>query len=112
MHGHAHPRPRTPNTLEALAVLGEIGLLKPDEAALLREAYLFLRTLIDALRIVRGNAKDLVLPPSDSDAFVFLARRMGYTAERWEEGAVRLASEITRQMERTKAIFDSQFRTG
>jgi glutamate-ammonia-ligase adenylyltransferase len=112
MHGHAYPRLRTPSTLEALAALGEIGLLGQEESKLLREAYLFLRTLIDALRIVRGNAKDLVLPPSDSEAFVFLARRMGYTAERWEEGAAQLAAEIARQMGQTKAIFDSQFRTG
>lgn len=109
MHGHAHLRLRTPNTLEALAALGKTGLLTSDEATLLQEAYLFLRKLIDALRIVRGNAKDLVLPPSDSEAFIFLARRLGYTAERWEEGAAHLATEITRHMERTHRLFEIKF---
>jgi glutamate-ammonia-ligase adenylyltransferase len=32
--------------------------------------------LIDALRVVRGHAKDLTLPPFDSDEFVLLSRRM------------------------------------
>ena len=31
--------------------------------------------------MVRGNAKDLVLPPADSDEFIFLARRVGYTTD-------------------------------
>ncbi|MEW6542011.1 MAG: hypothetical protein AB1411_00175 [Nitrospirota bacterium] len=112
MHGHADPRLRTPNTLEALAALGDGGALAREEAAQLRDTYLFLRGLIDALRIVRGDAKDLVLPPAGSDAFVFLARRMGYTTERWEEGSARLAADIARHMERTAALFASKFGDG
>ena len=27
--------------------------------------------------MVRGNTKDLVLPPPDSEEFIFLARRVG-----------------------------------
>ena len=38
--------------------------------------------MIDGLRMVRGNAKDLVLPPPGSDEFIFLARRVGYTVPR------------------------------
>ena len=34
--------------------------------------------LIDGLRMVRGNAKDLTVPPYDSEAFAFLARRLRY----------------------------------
>ena len=29
--------------------------------------------------MVRGNTKDLVLPPPDSDESILLARRVGYT---------------------------------
>ncbi|MEK6526992.1 MAG: hypothetical protein AABZ22_08970, partial [Nitrospirota bacterium] len=67
------------------------------------------RGLIDALRIVRGNARDLVLPPDDSDAFIFLSRRLGYTAERWEEGAARLAADITRHMAWAQQFFANRF---
>ena len=38
----------------------------------------FLRWLIDSLRVVRGHAKDLTIPSPDSDAFAYLARRLGY----------------------------------
>ncbi|WP_447973004.1 [protein-PII] uridylyltransferase family protein [Nitrospira sp. Kam-Ns4a] len=109
MHGHRLPAVRTPNTLDALRALTETGVLAPDETAALGEAYLFLRGLIDALRIVRGNAKDLVLPAPESDAFIFLARRLGYAASRWEEGAARLAADIARHMERTQALFAARF---
>ena len=111
LHGHRHPGPRTPNTLEALRALDQTGVLAPDKVTALRDAYLFLRTLIDGLRIVRGNAKDLVLPPSDSDEFVFLARRLGYTTEQWQEGAKTLGADISRHMERTRQFFSREFGT-
>jgi glutamate-ammonia-ligase adenylyltransferase len=109
MHGRTVPALRTPNTLAALSALGKKRLLASEEAAWLREAYLFLRNLIDALRIVRGNAKDLVLPPRESEAFIFLARRLGYAAERWEEGAMRLAGDIDRNMTQTRRLFERRF---
>ncbi|HEV8539971.1 MAG TPA: hypothetical protein VGQ60_02300 [Nitrospiraceae bacterium] len=109
MRGHAVPSLRTPNTLAALAALEKRKVLKQDEADSLKSAYLFLRSLIDALRIVRGNAKDLVLPPRESEAFIFLARRLGYATERWEEGAARLAEHIDEHMERTSRLFERQF---
>ena len=34
--------------------------------------------MIDSLRMVRGNARDLTVPPADSEEFEFLARRLGY----------------------------------
>jgi glutamate-ammonia-ligase adenylyltransferase len=36
------------------------------------------RWLIDGLRMVQGNAKDLTVPPADGEAFAFLARRLRY----------------------------------
>lgn len=109
MHGGRLPQLRSPNTLEALAALEAAAILSAREAAALRDAYLFLRYLIDALRIVRGHAKDLVLPPPDSDAFVFLARRLGYTSERWQEGAARLAADINRHMAQARKLFSDKF---
>lgn len=109
MHGHQAPRLRTPNTLKAIVALGQERVLKPDEMSGLQQAYVFLRGLIDALRIVRGNARDLVLPPQDSDAFIFLSRRLGYAAERWEDGASRLAADMTRHMAWTQQFFTDRF---
>ncbi|MBI5854175.1 MAG: glutamate-ammonia-ligase adenylyltransferase, partial [Nitrospirae bacterium] len=112
MHGHRFPGLRTPNTLAALSALEETRLLPADEAAALRQAYLFLRSVIDALRIVRGHAKDLVLPSEDSDAFIFLARRLGYAAVHWKDAARKFQADITWHMQWTKQLFDGKFGHG
>ena len=69
---------RTPRIHEALEGLRIAGVLSADESERLSTAYDFLRRLINGLRMLRGSAKDLFLPPVDSDEFVHLARRMGY----------------------------------
>jgi glutamate-ammonia-ligase adenylyltransferase len=87
IHGHQHRSLRTPNTLEAIEHLCYASLLSLSEREALHDDYLFLRQLIDGLRIVRGNAKDLMLPPSGSDEMVFLARRLGMATTDWEKSA-------------------------
>jgi len=111
MHGHDHPSLRTPNTLQALAALVNEGLVARIDGESLRKAYVFTRTLIDGLRMVRGNAKDLVLPPPDSEEFVFLARRVGYATDDWQAGARHLQSDIEQHMTATKNFFESTFGT-
>ena len=109
MHGFKYPSVRTPNTLEALQGLGQAKILSSQEVAGLRESYIFFRTLIDGLRIVRGNAKDLLLPTRESEAWIFLARRVGYTTEAWEEGAKKLDADISRHMSFTRRFFLERF---
>jgi glutamate-ammonia-ligase adenylyltransferase len=109
MHGHNHPSLRTPNTLQALAALVNAGLVARTDGAGLRKAYVFTRTLVDGLRMVRGNTKDLVLPPPDSEEFVCLARRVGYTADDWRAGARDLQSDIQHHMTLTKTFFERTF---
>jgi [glutamine synthetase] adenylyltransferase / [glutamine synthetase]-adenylyl-L-tyrosine phosphorylase len=93
-HGHLDPSLRAVNTLDALAALRDRGLVSEEDAARLRESYVFQRGLIDALRIVRGHARDLTVPASDSEEFVFLARRLGYGAD-----VGRLGEDIERYAE-------------
>lgn len=76
-HGAAWPQVRTPNTQAAILALTEIGVFPADDGAQALEAYLFTRRLIDALRMVRGDARDLTVPSSRSEEFEFLARRLG-----------------------------------
>ena len=106
-HGHSQPGLRIPSTLRAMAALREAGVLAGGIGAELAEAYRFLRRLIDAQRIVRGHARDLVLPPVESDEFLFLARRLGY----WEEddAAARLAAEIDAQRQRVARVYAEVF---
>ena len=77
-HGYHDPELRLTNIREAMADLAVAGILSSDDYARLRRAHTFLRWLIDGLRMVRGNAKDLTVPPADSEEFAFLARRLRY----------------------------------
>lgn len=109
MHGHRYPSLRTPNTLQALAALIDVGLIPRATGENLRKSYLFLRMLIDGLRMVRGNTKDLVLPPPDSDEFIFLARRVGYTTDDWQAGARHLQKDIAAHMKTNREFFEKSF---
>jgi len=78
-YGHDHPQLRLPNIAQAMAALKEADILSSEDYEPLHEAHRFLRRLINALRMVRGNAKDLTVPPPNSEEFSFLARRLNYT---------------------------------
>jgi len=78
MHGHENARLRTPRIHEALEALSDLGVLSREEGRRLTAAYYFFRRLINGLRMLRGSARDLFLPPGGSLEFVHLARRMGY----------------------------------
>ncbi|MFK7778586.1 MAG: glutamine synthetase adenylyltransferase [Gimesia sp.] len=96
-YGHRNPMLRTTNTLEGIHALKELGLISPDDFQSLQNAYIFLRKLIDALRMVRGNAKDLTVPPQDQEEFEFLARRLGYGSHK-----EKLKEEISTTMDRVR----------
>jgi glutamate-ammonia-ligase adenylyltransferase len=82
LHGNTHPRLKTPELHLALAALSDAGVLAPEETGQLLDAYAFLRLLINAMRMLRGSAQDLFLPPADSLESAHLARRMGYREAR------------------------------
>jgi len=88
-HGNENPALRQPNIRAAMLALAEAGLLSEGDYTQLRKAHTFLRWLIDALRMVRGNAKDLTVPAADDEAFAFLARRL-----RYGEDTARLHEEL------------------
>lgn len=75
--GHLSPAVREPNTRLAMKALQEIGILGREQRLKLRDAYRFLRRLIDGMRMVRGDATDLTIPHHNSEQFDFLAKRMG-----------------------------------
>jgi glutamate-ammonia-ligase adenylyltransferase len=109
MHGHRHEVLRTPNAMHALAGLVETGIVSRQDGDHLRRAYLFIRMLIDGLRMVRGHAKDLVLPAADSEEFIFLARRVGYTTDDWQAGARHLKSDIEDHMGKVREFWERTF---
>ncbi len=78
-YGDTAPAVRQTNTREALKALSHAGIITEAQRLQIRDGYRFLRRLIDALRMVRGDARDLTVPPTESEEFEFLARRLNYT---------------------------------
>jgi glutamate-ammonia-ligase adenylyltransferase len=109
LHGRKNKELRLPNTLDALNALHRVRLINNNDFELLSGSYLFLRRVIDALRIVRGDASDLVLPGESSDEFKSLARRLGYHERDRKEGAAHLAADIREGMSRIHNYFLGRF---
>ena len=93
-HGQVQQSIRLTNTQKAIRALHDAAFLSDEQSDRLRRAHVFLRRLIDALRIVRGDARDLAVPDPVTEEFEFLARRLGY--------GTRL-SELSRDIESTAA---------
>ncbi len=77
-NGQTYPQVRGTNTRAAMAKLAEAGFLSEEDYTHLRKAHTFLRWMIDSLRMVRGNAKDVTVPAEGSEEMAYLARRMRY----------------------------------
>lgn len=89
-HGAQNPALRLTNLRSAMTALHVVGILSDDDYTRLHKAYTFLRWLIDSLRVVRGNSKDVTMPSFGSDEFIFLARRLRY------EDAEHLRADLAR----------------
>jgi glutamate-ammonia-ligase adenylyltransferase len=106
-HGAENPALRATNLREAMTALHAAGILSDDDYTRLRKAYTFLRWLIDSLRVVRGNAKDITVPPygnvpdgsAGSEEFAFLARRL-----RYENDLARLRDDLLRYQTEVQEI--------
>jgi glutamate-ammonia-ligase adenylyltransferase len=110
-HGRGLPGLRSPSTLVGLDRLREAGLVDGDECLRLRAAYVFWRAVADALRMVRGNAKDLLLPETGSEEIRFLARRLGYAGPAWEEAAGAFLADVARHRDAVSRFFTGRFRS-
>ena len=93
----------TPRIHSALEALRDSGILTAEEQEQLNAAYDFFRNLINALRMLRGSAKDLCLPGVDSDEFMHLARRMGFT----QKGDLSAAQQLMVEFETHTALVRS-----
>jgi glutamate-ammonia-ligase adenylyltransferase len=98
-NGYAQPELRQTNTRDAMAALAEAGILSADDYTRLRKAHTFERWLIDSMRVVRGNAKDVSMPAVASEEFAYLARRMRYGAD-----TPRLQEELERYTEDVREL--------
>jgi glutamate-ammonia-ligase adenylyltransferase len=95
-HGAADPSLRLTNIRAAMAALNEAGILSGEDYTKLHKAHTFLRWLIDSMRMVRGNAKDVDIPAYGSEEFAFLARRLRYGSDidRLQEDLLRYQTDV------------------
>src|SRR6185436_17334984 len=110
LHGRERPELRSPSTLAGLERLRAASLLTTEEAATLRDAYVFWRRVADGLRMVSGQATDLLLPEPDSEEWGLLARRLGYRGENWAAAAAALREDVERWTRAVIDLFDRKFR--
>ncbi|MEU1056613.1 bifunctional [glutamine synthetase] adenylyltransferase/[glutamine synthetase]-adenylyl-L-tyrosine phosphorylase [Streptomyces sp. NPDC005876] len=75
-HGHEVPGLRTTRTRSALAAAGAAGLIPPEDAAVLDEAWVLATRVRNAVMLVRGRAGDTF--PSDSRELAAVGRYLGY----------------------------------
>lgn len=98
-YGGKYPELRCTNSNQALNVLASLDFLSEQEFKDLDTAHLFMRRLIDAMRMVRGNAKDLTVPVADSSEFAFLARRLNY-----ENDTTQLLDDLSHHMSKIQKL--------
>ncbi|HSJ50299.1 MAG TPA: hypothetical protein VLA90_03305, partial [Actinomycetota bacterium] len=101
VHGRRDERLRLPNTLAALSVLAEEGYVAEVDAAVLADAYRFLRTLEHRLQIVRDLQTHEL--PADHAARTTLARSLGL------DGADALQAEYDRQTALVRGMHERLF---
>ncbi|HKP97820.1 MAG TPA: hypothetical protein VJ385_18935, partial [Fibrobacteria bacterium] len=111
-HGRRHPALREPNTETALEELLEEDILDPAEFEKLYQGHAFLRRLINALRMVRGHSRDLIVPQRGTDAFLYLAKRMGYLPTARFEPDAQLEWDLKHVLRDVHDIFARRFLEG
>ena len=100
---------RTARIHEALMALTEAGVIARMDSMRLIDAYDFFRNLINGLRMLRGSAKDLFLPPVEANEFGHLARRMGYVRGGPIDSAQRLHIDFETHMAVVRAFTEKYF---
>ena len=104
VHGSETPSVRVQNTPLAIQRLHRIGVLTAAERDGLSAAYLFLRRVENALRIVHDRALDAL--PRNRTALAQLARRLGYTATEGISAADAFSQDYGKWTETTRSLFN------
>ena len=104
VHGGEAPSVRVQNTLLAVERLYDIGVLTEAQRDGLSEAYLFLRRVENALRIVHDRALDAL--PKNRTELAQLARRLGYVETEGTPIADAFLRDYGKWTEMTRSLFN------
>ena len=104
VHGGEAPSVRLQNTLLAVDRLHDIGILTETQRDGLSEAYLFLRRVENALRIVHDRALDAL--PKNRAELAQLARRLGYAETEGTPIVDAFLQDYGKWTEMTRSLFN------
>ena len=104
VHGGDAPAIRVQNTPLAIDRLQQIGVLTKPQRDSLSEAYLYLRRVENALRIVHDRALDAL--PKNRTELAQLARRLGYVETEEVPIADAFLQDYGKWTETTRALFN------
>ena len=104
VHGGEAPSVRVQNTPLAIERLHDIGVLTEAQRNGLAEAYLFLRRVENALRIVHDRALDAL--PKNRAELAQLARRLGYVETEGVSIVDAFLQDYGKWTETTRALFN------
>ncbi len=104
VHGGEAPSIRVQNTPLAIAKLQDIGVLTAVQRDGLSEAYLYLRRVENALRIVHDRALNAL--PKNRTELAQLARRLGYEATEDTSIVDAFSRDYGRWTEMTRSLFN------
>jgi glutamate-ammonia-ligase adenylyltransferase len=110
--GAAKPELRKHQWVRALEALLETGVVALAEFEHLYAANLFLRRLVNALRLARGQSKDLYCPAPHTAEFSFLARRLGYVSRPDATPEQALERDLQRARNTVATFFRYRFQNG
>lgn len=105
--GDRHEHLQVQNTIEAMEALLEYEILSPEVFMVIMQSYAFLRRLINALRIYRGNAKDLSIPEQGSFEMELLSRQMGYLGKTKSQASAFLGDDLQHYKNMVQHFFSS-----
>jgi len=98
------------NIYKALNALNVHGVLSPKESLQLKKAHNFFARVINALRMLHGNANDLFLPSTKSIEFTRFTRRMGYSNDKlcqeWQTYTLKVRSFVEKHFGKNVLPFE------
>ena len=104
VHGEEAPSVRVQNTPLAIERLHDIGVLTKEQCDGFSEAYLFLRRVENALRIVHDRALDAL--PKNRTELAQLARRLGYEETEGASTVDAFLQDYGKWTETTRSLFN------
>jgi [glutamine synthetase] adenylyltransferase / [glutamine synthetase]-adenylyl-L-tyrosine phosphorylase len=99
---------REANSLHALSVIKQLGLLPIDDCEGLAMAYIFLRDIEHRVQIIHGLQTHEL--PADAHGLTVLARKMGFRVDGHESEKNAFEEELRKHQDHVGKVFENLFR--